>query len=131
MFIDGCNAFNPAPAMSDTCEASAPGAEPDATLGLVVDHLEIELREQLAFDVKRGMAEGLAEVRQLLQVGGQVAVAGIVSYESPERGLRGLLGLAVTILSAVKGAWAVTAVFALLAGGFLMRAAERYWKGGR
>jgi hypothetical protein len=71
MFIDGCNAFNPAPAMSDTCEASAPGAEPDATLGLVVDLLEIELREQLAFDVKRGMAEGLAEVGQLLQVGGQ------------------------------------------------------------
>jgi hypothetical protein len=41
----------------------------------------------------------------MLQVGGQVAVASIVSYESPERGLRGgLLGLAVTILSAVKGA---------------------------
>jgi hypothetical protein len=39
--------------------------------------------------------------------------------------------LAVTILSAVKGAWAVTAVFALLAAGFLMRAAERNWKGTR
>jgi hypothetical protein len=34
-------------------------------------------------------------------------------------------------LSAVKGAWAVTAVFALLAAGFLLRAAERYWKGTR
>jgi hypothetical protein len=37
--------------------------------------------------------------------------------------------LTVTVLSAVKGVWAVTAVFALLAVGFLLRAAERYWKG--
>jgi hypothetical protein len=39
--------------------------------------------------------------------------------------------LTITILSAVKGAWAVTAVFALLTTGFLLRAAERYWKGTR
>jgi hypothetical protein len=36
--------------------------------------------------------------------------------------------LLITVLSAVKGVWPVTAVFALLAAGFLLRAAERYWK---
>jgi hypothetical protein len=37
--------------------------------------------------------------------------------------------LTVTVLSAVKGTWAVTVVFGLLAAGFLLRAAERYWQG--
>lgn len=39
----------------------------------------------------------------------------------------GLASLAVAILSAAKGAYAVTAVFALLALGFALRASERSW----
>jgi phosphate/sulfate permease len=39
--------------------------------------------------------------------------------------------LTVSVLSAVKGAWVVTAVFGLLAAGFVMRATERYWRGPR
>lgn len=39
-----------------------------------------------------------------------------------------LAALAVTVLSAVKGVWPVTALFALLAAGFLARAGERYWR---
>jgi hypothetical protein len=38
-----------------------------------------------------------------------------------------LASLAVAILSAAKGAYAVTAVFALLAFGFVLRASERSW----
>jgi hypothetical protein len=40
-----------------------------------------------------------------------------------------LLGtLTVSVLSAIKGAWVVAAVFGLLAVGFVMRASERYWR---
>jgi uncharacterized membrane protein len=38
-----------------------------------------------------------------------------------------LASLAVAVLSAVKGAYAVTAVFGLLAIGFALRASERRW----
>jgi hypothetical protein len=38
-----------------------------------------------------------------------------------------LASLAVTVLSALKGAYAVTAVFGLLAIGFVLRASERRW----
>jgi uncharacterized membrane protein len=38
-----------------------------------------------------------------------------------------LASLAVTILSAAKGAYPVTAVFGLLAIGFVLRASERRW----
>jgi hypothetical protein len=41
--------------------------------------------------------------------------------------LAALASLAVAILSAVKGAYAVTAVFGLLAIGFVLRASERRW----
>jgi len=36
--------------------------------------------------------------------------------------------LAVAVLSDVKGAWPVAAVFGVLAAGFLARACERYWR---
>jgi hypothetical protein len=39
-----------------------------------------------------------------------------------------LAALAVTVLSAVKGVWPVTALFGVLAAGFLARAGERYWR---
>jgi hypothetical protein len=38
-----------------------------------------------------------------------------------------LASLAVAVLSAAKGAYAVTAVFGLLALGFVLRASERRW----
>jgi hypothetical protein len=41
--------------------------------------------------------------------------------------LAALASLAVAILSAAKGAYAVTVVFALLALGFVLRASERRW----
>jgi hypothetical protein len=41
--------------------------------------------------------------------------------------LAALASLAVAILSAAKGAYAVTVVFALLALGFVLRASERSW----
>jgi hypothetical protein len=40
-----------------------------------------------------------------------------------------LTSLAIAVLSAVKGVYAVTAVFGLLAIGFLLRASERRWRG--
>jgi len=43
----------------------------------------------------------------------------------------GAASLAVAVLSAAKGAWAVTAVFGALAIGFALRAAERFWSGRR
>ena len=43
----------------------------------------------------------------------------------------GAVSLAVAVLSAAKGAWAVTAVFGALAIGFALRAAERFWSGRR
>jgi uncharacterized membrane protein len=42
-----------------------------------------------------------------------------------------IASLAIVIASAVKGAWIVTSVFALLVVGFLLRASERYWRGDR
>jgi hypothetical protein len=39
--------------------------------------------------------------------------------------------LVVTVLSAAKGSWVVTAVYGLLVVGFLFRATERRWRGGR
>jgi hypothetical protein len=38
-----------------------------------------------------------------------------------------LTSLVVTVLSAAKGAYAVAAVFGLLAIGFVLRASERRW----
>jgi hypothetical protein len=40
-----------------------------------------------------------------------------------------LASLAIAVLSAVKGAYAVTVVFGLLAIGFVLRAGERRWRG--
>jgi hypothetical protein len=37
--------------------------------------------------------------------------------------------LAVSLLAAGRGVWAVSAVFGALAVGFAARAAERYWRG--
>jgi hypothetical protein len=42
--------------------------------------------------------------------------------------LAALASLVVAILSAAKGAYAVTVVFALLALGFVLRASERRWR---
>jgi hypothetical protein len=39
-----------------------------------------------------------------------------------------LASLAIAVLSAVKGAYVVTAVFGLLAVGFVIRASERSWR---
>jgi hypothetical protein len=39
--------------------------------------------------------------------------------------------LAVAVLAAAKGTWAVAAVFGVLAIGFVLRAAERFWSGRR
>jgi hypothetical protein len=43
----------------------------------------------------------------------------------------GAATLAVAVLAAAKGAWAVAAVFGVLAVGFALRAAERLWSGRR
>ncbi|HEV3284275.1 MAG TPA: hypothetical protein VG010_08715 [Solirubrobacteraceae bacterium] len=40
-----------------------------------------------------------------------------------------LASLATAVLAAVKGAYVVTAVFGLLAVGFVLRASERMWRG--
>jgi hypothetical protein len=42
-----------------------------------------------------------------------------------------VLALAVTILAAVKGAWAAAAVFGILVVGFLLRMGYSYRRGGR
>jgi hypothetical protein len=43
--------------------------------------------------------------------------------------LAAVASLVITVLSAVKGAYAVTVVFGLLAVGFMLRASERRWRG--
>jgi hypothetical protein len=42
--------------MSSNCEGLAPGAEPDAVRGLLVDDLQAELLEELSFGLDGGIA---------------------------------------------------------------------------